>query len=257
MKNVSLISFVVILLQSCAFHSSQLDYSNINDALSKQISTEHLVFHMSDNDSVKTEWEEIYVGWLIKKLNIVPTKKINYYKYQNTNQKYLLTRQRGNAFASGNNIHTIWRADNHEIVHVLVSEYVGDPPKLFTEGIAVAHQVNPSENDFIPKWGGKSIDELIKTYETQAQIPPLDSLLIMAKFFKYSENITYPVSGSFVKYLLETYGYDKFYNFIKVCDWTSALSKIKIEYSKIYNEDIETSWSNWLEYVKSKSYDGT
>ena len=257
MKYISLISFAVLLIQSCAYHSSQIDYSNISDALNKEISTEHLVFHMSENDSVKTDWQESYVDWLINKLNIVPTKKINYYKYQNTNQEYLLTKHSGNAFASGNNIHTIWRADNHEIVHVIVSEYIGDPPKLFTEGIAVAHQVNPSEKDFTPKWGKKSIDELSNNYEAKSQIPPLDSLLIMDQFFKYSENITYPVSGSFVKYILDTFGYDKFYSFIKVCDWTSSLNKIKTEYSKIYNEDVETSWSNWLRFIKSKLYTGT
>ncbi len=252
MKYISIIFFTVIIIQSCAFHSSQLDYSKINDALNKKISTEHLIYHMSKNDSVNTDWEETYFDWLSKKLSIEPTKKIDYYKYQDTNQKYLLTKDKGNAVAWGNSLHTIWPTDNHEIVHVLVSEYVGDPPKLFTEGIAVAHQVNPLENDFIPKWGGKSIDDLSKTYETNGQIPPLDSLLIMDQFFKYNPNITYPISGSFVKYILENYGYDKFYNFIKVCDWTCSLSKIKTEYSKIYNEDIETSWSKWLELVKSK-----
>lgn len=253
MKYLLLSFLAAILFQSCAFHSSQIDYSSIDKVLSKEIVTEHIVFHLTNHDSVNSKWEETYIDWLTKKLNIEPTKKIEYYKYQDADQKYMLTNDRGNGVAFGNNLHTIWPTDNHEIVHVIVGEYIGNPPKLFTEGVAVAHQTDPSINDYIPKWGGKPIDEIVHNYQVNSRIPHLDSLLIMAQYFKYSENITYPVSGSFVKYILETFGNDKFYDFIRACDWTSSLNKIKTDYLKIYNESIESSWSNWLERIKTNT----
>ncbi len=210
---------VACILSSCSVLKMLPDYSKIEKVLNKEISTEHFIYHMSKDDSVKQYWEENYYNWLTKKLNITPTEKIHYYKYKDVNQKYLLTGSKGNAITLDDRIHTVIPYDNHELVHVLVGKYIGNPPKMFTEGIAVAHQTNPFENDFIPKWGKEPIDKIVYELNGKSQIPPLDSLLVMSQYFKYSENITYPISGSFVKYLLQIYGYEKFYEFIKECDW--------------------------------------
>jgi hypothetical protein len=74
----------------------------------------------------------------------------------------------------------------------------------------------------------------------------------MNHFFKYGENITYPVSGSFVKYLLEIYGYDVFYKFIKECDWRCSSNEIKEIFYKKYGVSIDAAWSKWLSYLEQK-----
>ena len=253
MLKIKYFILIILLFFSCSHIQAKPDYSEIIKILSKETITEHFIFHMSPDDSVNINWIESYYDWLVNKIKIYPTKKIHYYKYKNVKQKYLLTGTKGNAIVLFNKIHSIFPFDNHEIVHVLVGEYIGNPPKLFTEGIAVANQTNPPKNDFIPKWGKKPIDEIAYELNKNSQIPPLDSLLIMSKYFKYNENKSYPISGSFVKYLIEKYGLDTFYSFIKNCDWQNSLIEIKLKFKKTYKEELSSCWDDWLHYITFKN----
>jgi len=240
------------MLYNCSALKIPPDYSEVEKTLNRTIETNYFIYHLADDDTIEQQRNEIYCKWLTNKIKIYPEDKIHYYKYSDTNQKYLFTKTKGNSVVLFNRINTIHPFDNHEIVHVLVGTYVGNPPKLFTEGIAVANQVNPIENDFVVRWGKESIDNLSYEYKLKSMIPPIDSLLIMNHFFKYGENITYPVSGSFVKYLLEIYGYDVFYKFIKECDWRCSSNEIKEIFYKKYGVSIDAAWSKWLSYLEQK-----
>lgn len=207
---------------------------------------------MNENDSVQNERNEKFFLWLCEKLKIRVDNKIIYYKYENTKQKYQLMGNKGNAVVIEDRIHTILCYDNHEAVHVLIGKYYGNPPKMFTEGIAVAHQTNPLENDFVPKWGVKPIDSIALEYSLHSAIPSLDSLLVFGQFFHYPESISYPISGSYVSYLLSTYGYDNFLLFTKGCNWTENVTVIKKKFKQVYQKDIEMTWNDWIKHLNQK-----
>jgi len=248
--------FIISGFLSCSLLNYFPNYTRITKELRREISTEHFVFHFSENDTVYTERQETYFKWLTAKLGIEPRKKIHYYKYRDRAQIFRLLKYRGNGTVRFGRVHTVWPWDNHETVHVLVGEYIGSPPKLFNEGIAVAFQVDPVTGRYIPKWGSRTIDEVSVDLITGSKAPPLDSLLVMESFLQYSPDITYPLAGSFAKYLFERYGIDTFCEFIRDCGWRSSLAGIKGRFSKIYKKRLSECWEEWMEWLPARHDNG-
>jgi len=243
---------ILILFSGCSSIQVLPDYGKIENVLTKIKTTSRFTYYMSIDDSVQIERNDAFCSWLLNKLKIELDGRIIYYKYKDTNQKYQLMGSNGNALVIDNRIHTILDYDNHELVHVLVGQYYGNPPKLFGEGIAVAHQVNPMVGDYVPKWGRRPIDSIALDYNLKSQIPSIDSLLSFNQFFHYPENITYPISGSYVKYLLSSFGYNVFLLFAKECNWTCTISETKKIFKKVYQKDIEVTWNDWKNNLNKK-----
>lgn len=119
---------------------------------------------------------------------------ITYYKYPDLDTIEAMTGKRGNAHRVGNEIHSIWPTDRHEIVHVLAAAGWGDPPALLAEGLAVhlsgSWQDQPVR-DFARKLCGKKNRWLNPS-----------SILDSAAFRAKPDLDTYAISGAFVEWLL-------------------------------------------------------
>jgi hypothetical protein len=109
------------------------------------------------------------------------------------------TGQRGNAHVEGPQIHSIWPSDRHEIVHVFAAAW-GDPPALLAEGLAV---------HLSGAWQGKPVRECAKEVLAAGRWTPLPDLLDSRGFRQAPDEVTYPVSGAFVEWLLERHGKEK------------------------------------------------
>src|SRR5262245_34012188 len=181
------------------------------NGLTETIARPGITFHCSSADSVQADWQEQYDAWLMGVLDVHPTQTITYNKYRNrTHMGEVIGVSNTNGFAEPSTftIHTIWPTDNHEVVHLYSSTF-GSPVALFNEGFAVAHSTNPPNGDFVAKWSGTPVHDLARQFRASGRLIALDSLAETNGFRGFDPNVTYPESGSFMRFLIDTYGLDR------------------------------------------------
>ncbi|MDR1876032.1 MAG: hypothetical protein LBQ84_00250 [Flavobacteriaceae bacterium] len=118
----------------------------------------------------------------------------------------------------------------HEVVHLITHQNWGNSRTWVMEGIAVYSD---------DSWNGKSLEKTCFELWQNKELIPLEKLLKNTKFSHFNSQISYPQSGLLVKYLIQTYGWDRFLKFWK-----------KPDSEKIYALTIPELEGNWLEYVK-------
>lgn len=246
-----LILLIIGMLASCKKDDFKISQE---DKLIKYISSVHFDYYYSekDQDMIDTSWQEKYYKWLIDALNLDSGNKLEYYKYRDREHLKRVTGRETNGFGEigTNRFHTIWKADNHESVHIIVSQLIGVPPAIFNEGIAVAHQADYYKYpDFIPGWNGQDFNKLAKYYKQRGEIPSLDKLLGTYSFWDYNSDITYPVSGSFIRYLINNYGLTKTKGFIEISKFEDSKEKIHTNFVQIYGQSIEIMWNEWENFI--------
>jgi|GEM_PF-1880308 len=229
------------------------------DTLSEYISSTHFDYHDAENDpdGVDTTWQTYFV-WLMDALDLQMDQKLEFYKYRDRAHLKRLTGRETNGFAEFGtcNFHTSWKIDNHESVHVAVTQLIGHPPALFNEGKAVAHQADYFRYPaFIPGWNGQDYHRLARDFQRNDELPPLGELPGIYTFWDYDSNITYPVSGAFVNYLIMNYGLAKMKAFISSCDSQGSKGKIRSDFQGIYAMHIDSIWHSWKEYIAT--YEGS
>lgn len=199
---------MAIALVACASDETVMPETDLTEVQSSA----HYTFHMAPGDSVDIAWQETYIAWLSTTLDVDLTTPLEYFKYRNRSHLASLTGRETNGFAEPGTprFHTIWPIDNHEGVHTVVILYFGHPPALLNEGVAVAHQTNPPRDDLVARWNGRDVHDRAREFLNQGTLPPLEALLESEAFFQHDANITYPASGSFVRHLLDTYGWASF-----------------------------------------------
>ena len=125
---------------------------------------------------------------------------------------------------------------NHELFHVVAMNLWGVPNIWVNEGMAVY-----SDN----KWHGHDLYQLTKYLIDNNRYVSLDKLI--KDFRKVDDLISYPLTGSFVRYLDEAYGRE---TVIKI--WKSKSKNLKRLTGKT-NKELE---AGWLTKVKTIEYKG-
>jgi hypothetical protein len=238
----------ILTLATAILAAACSDATSPDSVLTRQLQSEHYVFHLSGSDWVDTTWQEAYHDWLLQTLAVGPDRKIDYYKYVDRAQKKSAMGVDGNGIAYPEKwqLHTIWSTDNHEVVHVVVGTMIGMPVPLFTEGMAVAHQVNPVKNDYVPRWGSRAINDIARELWQNGTMPPLADLVQSENRFRsYPESTTYPLSGSFVRYLIDSRGLARMKQFIGASRFNDAANSSLAKFKSAYGEDLEAVWQEW------------
>ena len=219
-------------------------------SLTEQIVTEHFVFHYSPGDAVDTKWQEAFHAWAVAQLGVTPP-TITYNKYRDRAQMGALTghgNTNGYAELPQNTLHTIWPTDNHEVVHVYVGPW-GFPVALFVEGMAVAHQTNPAAGDFVPKWGGTPIHSAARQFRASGQLIPIASLAETAAFRARNDLITYPESGSFVRFLIDTEGVPAMRRLFGAMANDAPLATVRSAFLNVYGFTLDEAEARWLRFL--------
>lgn len=225
------------------------------DKLINHISGHHFDYYYSDSDPdyIDTAWQEEYYDWLIDALELSEGITLEYYKYRDRAHLKRVTGENTNGFAEvgTTKFHTIWEIDNHECVHSIVTQLIGHPPALFNEGIAVAHQADYFKYpEFIPGWNGQDFHSIAKTHYLAGELPSLNKLLVSNSSWEEDADLTYPVAGSFVRYLIDQYGIGKLKSFITSSDYDDGRESIKSDFSATYGITMEQAWNEWEVFVE-------
>lgn len=245
--------FIFLFVLTCAAGaiSCSSDLLNLPEELSQSLESTHFEYRLAEGDYIDTVWQEKYHRWLLDTLDITLNEKLVYNKYRDRNHLKQHTGRTTNGFAEAGTptFHTIWHADNHESVHSVVTLTIGHPPALFNEGIAVAHQADYGlYPEFEPRWNGRDFHALSKGYRN-SDLPQLESLIESSSFFEFDTNMTYPVAGSFTRYLIDTRGIERLKEFISDSDFYQPMPTTKSRFLEVYGLSLDEAWNEWLVFL--------
>lgn len=218
--------------------------------LTELIETENFIFHFSSGANVETQRQEAFHDWAISQLGITLPKKIDFYKYNDRVHMKAITGKETNGWADPTNfaIHTIWSWDNHECVHCYTS-LIGRPSDFLNEGIAVSMSTDPFNGDYEAKWQNSTVHFWAKKYKNEGTLLPLDTILETNNFRSYDSGITYPESGSFVRFLIDKYGIDRLKSFFQQGNRMDSIDTMKQAFLSIFRFTIEQAENEWLQFL--------
>jgi hypothetical protein len=247
MRWLAILALALPLAEACGGSSPTSPSSS--DALTEQIATEHYVFHYARGDSVDTAWQEAFHAWAVAQLGVTPP-RITYNKYRDRAHMSALTGHASNGFAELplNTLHTIWRSEAHEAVHVIAASW-GFPVALFVEGLAVAHVTNPSAGDFVPRWSGTPIHEAARQLRATGQLIPIASIAETAAFRARNQGVTYPQSGSFVRFLIDADGIGAMRRLFASMPGEAPLATVRSAFQNVYGYTLEEAEARWLRFL--------
>lgn len=200
--------------------------------------TPWFVFHAPDDAPISAEHKarnEATLARLSQALGVMVPGRIQYHRYRDNAHKGELTGFAGNAHATPPlEVHTIWPVDDHEVVHLLTAVWGETDSAVLGEGIAVAMG---------GRWQGRPVHEWIPELRADGRLPALADILDPAAFREVDDIVTYAVSGSFVKWLVDTYGMDRFRQAYVGTGGTAARLKA------VYGVDLRSLESAWLAEV--------
>jgi hypothetical protein len=137
--------------------------------------------------------------------------------FEDAATKYSHTGHQGAGWAFGNTVVEIYNEKQrldpyHETAHILMGPY-GSPPALFNEGFAVYISEHLGSLALAAMKGGESsIYERVRELNGKGELIPLEELLTYTEIGSGETNppVAYPEAASFVKFLVETYGKERF-----------------------------------------------
>ena len=224
------------------------------DELDVTLESAHYLYRWSAADAgVDTVWQERWHVWVTDRLGLRPGWKIEYRKYRDLAHIQRVTGHPGRGVAEPEKhlFHTVNRLDNHEATHVVWVELVGRTPSFFNEGIAVAHHGDPIRGSFDRAiWNGRDIHEVAAEHVARGDVPALDALLDTDDFWDHDQDVTYPVAGSFVRFLLDEHGVDTFKAFAAGLDGgADPPSRVRARFRERYGRELDERWSAWKRFV--------
>jgi len=221
--------------------------SPTHPALTSITESIHFVIHSAPGDTVDSVWQDQYYDWLVAALQLQASPRLDYFKYLNRAHLEAITGKATNGFAEPGTtrFHTIWPTDNHECVHTMVILQVGHPPALFNEGIAVAHQTDHVRGILTPRWNGTDLHTLARGYDASGRLPALSTLERSSDFFNVDAEVTYPCAGSFVRWLIDTYGLVPLKRYISSATFDDAASTTENRFQLAYGRSLPSAWSEW------------
>ncbi|NUM79418.1 hypothetical protein HUU42_01330 [bacterium] len=193
-----------------------VSYSKLETELSEEIQTQHVRLKFDpgiDSTSMRllAAQSEFFYRQNYRALNLSADRPVTVFIYRDAQQKKKLMG------AGSTNFAKIWRdeihvnadeAENvmeHEIVHILAGEFANPYYSTrrigFLEGLAVAIEWN--ESYFTPHEWAAALKRLNK-------LPPVLPMIEGHGFFWTASGMSYIISGSFVKFLIDTYGIERF-----------------------------------------------
>jgi len=143
----------------------------------------------------------------------------------------------------------------HEVIHI-VTNRMGNPPAVFWEGLAVylSEKLGAPALNFLG-YNHASIDSTMKDLIERNEIIPLSSLISYTSIGsdETKPRISYPESGSLVKYLVEIYGIQKFSDAYKLLENSS--DPIVVENNTrlihdIYGKSLAEIEKDWIKRLK-------
>jgi hypothetical protein len=229
------------------------------DRLGRRGESAHFIYMAATGDeAVDTAYQERHLAWASDRLGVFPRQKLVYHKYRDRAHLQRVTgHDPTNGFAEPGTyrFHSIWPVDNHEYIHALFTSEVGDSPPLFNEGVAVAHHGASvhGELEGDPLWSGRSVHDIAWEHAQAGTLPDVASLAYWRTFYEFGEQLTYPVAGSFVAFLIDAEGVADLKAFVRAAEGASqGLDRSRTDFLHAYGFSLEAARDRWLEFLAAR-----
>ncbi|MDX1578106.1 MAG: hypothetical protein R3266_06460 [Gemmatimonadota bacterium] len=226
------------------------------DELARVAESVNFVYYAAPGDGVDPDFQERHYTWAMERLGLSYPAPIEYRKYRDREHLERVTGHQTNGFAEPGRgrFHTIGPIDNHEYIHVVFVTLVGDSPALFNEGVAVAHHGASIHGEFDgdPTWSGTPVHDIARNHGAAGTLPGLTELAVSHRFREYDPEITYPVAGSFVRFLIDESGIDAFKDYVGRTGPNDDYGAIAADFQAVYGETLEGSWERWLSFLEGR-----
>lgn len=225
------------------------------DRLSLHLEGKHYdVFH-APGDTVDLSRQDAFFEWLEGQMGFSLQGRLQMFKYRDPQHMKRMIGLEKTGFAPGYslNIHSVKTFDSHETVHVFTDARLGPAIPLLTEGIAVAHSIDdPLAGDPQPVWGEAHIHEVARQLVEQDQVPPLDSMLDAFAWVQFANSYpSYPLAGSFVRFLIDEHGVDKLLQFFRQSRVLDSPQQSKAKFADIFGAALADEWTRWQAFAAS------
>lgn len=269
-----LISLSLILLWSCSKEEpapdepffkyplpDQID-PEVAARLTERFETSSYIFYYAAGDSVEFDRCEAFAQWGMEYLGVVLPKKIEFFKFRSYEEmgEALPSPAGGWAFSKDVAFATMWTWHNHECMHILAHWWVNGnyPPSFFMEGMAVAHEFDPYNDDWISRWNRSAIFEpwldIVKQLKSDGKLYALEDIVESESFWnnieEEEERVAYPQAGMFTAYLIETYGLGKFKEVYSSLNYDDSLPLIEDQFISTYGISLDSLEQDWLKFLE-------
>lgn len=236
--------------------SSPTGPSASGPALTEIVTTAHFEFRYSRGDSIDTAWQEAFHEWATRELQVTVTRPIVYSKYLSPMHMLALHYGPGNVNAWADpdlfTVHTIWPTDNHETIH-LYSSTIGRMTSLFNEGLAVAFQVDPMRGDMTPRWNNRHVHDIAASLRASGRLVPLGSVLTIDAWRGLDSQVSYPMAGSFVRFLLDAHGgIGPIRQLFAGSTQTDAPTLVRSKFEAAYGRTLEALEADWHAFLDAR-----
>jgi hypothetical protein len=226
-------------------------------------STEHFDVYFSEDSTaaqnierVVAEKEEGY-RQICNFLANDPQMRIRLILFEDMSRKHWATGHQGMGWAYGRTIVEVYNDSEqldpfHETTHILMGP-VGSPPALFIEGFAVYMSQRLGADALEDLSGGTAtIGERTRQLREQGEWIDLDELICYTEIGSMDSRppVAYPLAASFVEFLIDTYGKDKFlqvYSTLKNSNNPDVHAQNARALASIYGQSLEQLRDAWEE----------
>jgi hypothetical protein len=229
-------------------------------SLTARLETAHFVFHFAPGDQVQPERSEAYHEWAVRYLGVTPPKRIDFYKFPDFDALRAAMGQSfgGRAYPDEFALVTAFPWHNHECMHLYVS-LIGSPPRLFAEGMVVAHEYDPLNGIWVSQWNRADPPRdpyfgIVRSLKAEGRLYPIQDILesdaFNARVASEPTRIAYPQSGVFVMYLIERHGLDQMKELVRILPYSASRDTIQWRFEETFGVSVgeaETAWLAWLD----------
>jgi hypothetical protein len=132
-------------------------------------------------------------------------------------------------------IHSIYPVDDHEIIHIVLKPY-GVLPFALGEGTAFY---------LIGEFEGEPVLKVAQNILNEDRLPTLLAMVDPALMNRISARLVCPAAASFVGYLLEMFGPEKFLELHRQANAARTPGEFKIAFDSVYGRPVEEAEVEW------------
>jgi hypothetical protein len=239
--------------------------------LTERLESENFIFHYQPGDTVWVDRQEALHRWAVDYLGISLAKKIDYYKFDGFRDMTAAhgMRAAGRAFPRQYALATAYHWQSHEAMHIYTYWLCQNSTiRLYDEGMAVAHEIDPLNDNWVAHWNRADVDEHIYPYvyaekvrehRAAGRLYPIEWILESRSFDAAREKVMgtgygrvlYDQAGIFVSYLIDTYGIDKMKQ--AICSVTQGDTRDTIlrRFEEVFGVSVQDAERRWWAHLDS------
>jgi hypothetical protein len=245
-KRFALAMALIVVSHACGGSGSPTSPSHLLFPLASE--SVNFRYHAASGDTIDTNWQESYHSWAIATLGVQVPQKIDYYKYRSRQDMGDHTgKYNTNGFAEPATfeIHTLWPTDNHEVVHIYTA-LIGRPSDFFNEGIAVAFQTN-RRRATSSQCSTANLCTRLPTVSPDPDARATAGSSSHDRDFRGipDEVLSYREAGSFMRFVVDTYGIDRVRELFRISGRDDNLTTIRQRFSSAIGVSLTEAEAAW------------